>query len=152
MVGMDKQATSPLGIFAGGLFALFTALLVAALTVFGIISMILGHMFMLAAAIVGMAIIWTEVFPAKKPKHKFVSSLILVLVFGIADYAIVKHKERESEAMKPIQTEPSVPATALPIIQKSKDSPCSNISAGGSVNIDCYTGSGHNAQHKPRSH
>jgi hypothetical protein len=101
---MEDQDNSLKRIVAGGLFALFFACIVAALTVFGFFSMTLGHVFMVAAAGVGTLIIWTEIIPAKPAKHKIVFTVLLLLVLRVSDFAIVKHKEADLSASQP-QTE-----------------------------------------------
>jgi hypothetical protein len=94
-MGMEDQSNSTKRIVAGGLFALFVAFLVAALTVFGVISTNLGHIFMVAAALVGALIISTEIIPSKPPRHKIIFTIILWVAVGVADYAIVKYKKAE---------------------------------------------------------
>jgi len=83
-------------IIAGGLFSLFCAFIFAALAVFGIISVTLGHILMALAAAIGGILIWTELIPSKPPKHKLLATLLLVGLIGGADYLIVRYKSAES--------------------------------------------------------
>lgn len=49
-------------VIGGSLFALLVAFIVGALTVFGVIAMTLGHIFMICAALVGVVIICAQLF------------------------------------------------------------------------------------------
>jgi len=85
-------------IVAGGLLALFVALIFEALSVFGIISMLLGHLCVLGAGIVGALIIATELIPGKPTKHKAVWIAVLALVLFLFDRWGSEYKSRyESE-------------------------------------------------------
>jgi hypothetical protein len=130
--GHGKSGSFVKRIISGALFALFCALLIGALTVFGLISMTLGHVFMICAAIVGTIIIFTELFPMKTPKHKLGFAVLFWTLFGGADYAIVRYKASE------LISTPRAPAAApRSIDQKAQDSDCSNTVAGGDANIKC---------------
>src|ERR1700733_7108974 len=115
----EDQQSSTKRVVAGGLFALFCALVIAALAVFGIISMTLGHIFMVAACLVGGLLIWTEVIPSKPVKHKVAWTLLLWLLMGGVDFWIVKHKEAEEiTAKQPLIAAAAptpAPATAPPV-------------------------------------
>jgi hypothetical protein len=87
------ETSSAKRIVAGGLFALFFAFIVAALTVFGVINMALGHIFMACSFAVGVLIIWTELIPARPARHKLAFTFALLAVLLVADLAIVKVKE-----------------------------------------------------------
>jgi hypothetical protein len=117
IAGMEEdQQSSAKRIIAGGLFALFCALVIAALTVFGIISMMLGHIFMSAAGLVGGLLIWTEVIPSRPAKHKMVWTLLLWIIMGGADFWFVKYKEaeaREAPKAAPLPTQPQAPIKPL---------------------------------------
>ncbi len=66
--------------------------------------------------------------------------ITLVCVYGIfilcaiCAHLSIRHISKKTETMQPIPMAPVVPVT---VDQKATDSTCSNISAGGSVNIDC---------------
>jgi len=118
--GQDIPMQTPYGgtsqnsatrVIAGGLFALFCALVIAALAVFGVINMLLGHLLMFLAAVVGTLIICTEIIPSRPPRHKVISTLILCLLLGVGDAAIVKSKYSGVEVPQPIQPEPQVTVT-----------------------------------------
>ena len=90
------EPSSPKRIVAGALFALFVALIIAALAVFGVISMTLGHIFMICACAVGVLIIWTELIPAKPARHKLAFTVALIGIMFIADCAIVAIRRGEN--------------------------------------------------------
>jgi hypothetical protein len=117
----DMGETSPKRIVAGGLLALFVALVVAALTVFGINSMALGHVFMLLAFLVGALLIWTEIIPSRPPKHKLIATLVLFAIMGLGDGEIIRYKKREalipqSAKSKPPMTTRSAATNATSIV------------------------------------
>src|ERR1039458_7308539 len=87
------ETSSAKRVVAGALFALFVAFIVAALAVFGVISMALGHIFMVCAFAVGVLIIWTELIPAKPARHKIAFTVALLSVMLAADFAIIKLKQ-----------------------------------------------------------
>jgi hypothetical protein len=64
--------------------------------VFGVISMTLGHIFMICACAVGVLIIWTELIPAKPARHKLAFTVALIGIMFIADYAIVAIRRGEN--------------------------------------------------------
>jgi hypothetical protein len=110
--GMEEQQSSTKRVVAGGLFALFCALVIAALAVFGIISMTLGHVFMFSAGLVGALLIWTEVIPSKAVKHKLAWTMLLWGLMGVADFWIVKYKK--AEALEAPKSNP-LPNTSTPV-------------------------------------
>jgi hypothetical protein len=91
-------------VVAGGLFALFAALMFVALAVFGVISMTLGHIFIALAALVGAAIIWLEVIPSNPTNHKIIGILILWLALWGADFSIVRYKARQNVSEIPMKS------------------------------------------------
>ena len=94
MAQMNEQDNSLIRIIAGGLFALFWVFVTAALTVFGVISMALGHVFMALAALVGTLLIWTGI-PSRSSTFKATATIVFWLLMGGADYLIIRHKESE---------------------------------------------------------
>jgi len=84
-------------VVAGGLVALFFALIIGALTVFGVINMTLGHIFVFLAWIVGSLLIVTEIISGKPTRHKalWVVALAAILYFG--DQGIMHLKAHEHQ-------------------------------------------------------
>ena len=82
-------------VLAGGLFALFFGSLIQALTVFGVITMSSGHVFMVIAFVAGALLLATEVFPFKRT-HKIISIVILALVLFVIDLSSVWYVSRRS--------------------------------------------------------
>jgi hypothetical protein len=113
---MENQDTSLKRIIAGGLFALFVALFVEALTEFGVISTALGHIFMIAAFIVGALIICSE---AKPLKYRVIFCVGLFVIMATGDYAIVRLKKPEAESL--VSTAP-VPEPHVTLSDFSVDS------------------------------
>ncbi len=93
---MDKSDGLAKRIIAGGLFALFCALLIAAFSLFGVTSTVIGHVFMIAASLVGALLIWAEIIPSKARKHKVWVTIVLWSFMAIGDYGIVRLKNSES--------------------------------------------------------
>jgi hypothetical protein len=123
-------------VIAGGLFALFAALLIGALTVFGVINMTLGHVLMILAAIVGSLLVWTEIIPSKPPSHKIAATLLMWIAVGAADFGITKLKA--SEGLSGPTATPVSPLPVTPSIdQNATDSTCSNLVAGSDAQITC---------------
>lgn len=60
-------------VVGGGLAALFFALIVAALAVFGVINVGLVHVFMFSAWAVGALLISSEIPPGGRPKHQILA-------------------------------------------------------------------------------
>lgn len=87
------ETSSAKRIVAGGLVALFVALIVAALAVSGVINMTLGHVLMALAFVVGVLIIWTELIPAKPAHHKVAWTVALFVGMMAGDRGIVRLKE-----------------------------------------------------------
>lgn len=113
---MSESENSPTRIVAGGLFALFCAFIIAALALFGVISVTLGHIFMAAAGVVGALLIWTEIIPSKPPKNKVMFTILLWCLLGGADRLIVRHKNSEAvETVKPASA-PRDPDLILSIV------------------------------------
>jgi hypothetical protein len=117
---MDGQPQpSVTRVVAGNLFALFCCLVLGALAVFGIISMILGHILMFAAALVGTLVIFTDLIPDRPAKHKAIGAVILWVVLLAGDYGIVMYKRSHVEspaiASLPKQIEDPPPAREAPV-------------------------------------
>jgi hypothetical protein len=74
-------------ILAGGLFALFFGALIQALTLFGVITMNSGHLFMVIAFLAGALLLTTEILPVKPRKHKILSVVILAVALLAIDLA-----------------------------------------------------------------
>src|SRR5437016_10690286 len=81
---------------AGGLFALFVGLLIQALTIFGVLTVITGHIFMFLAFLVGALIIATEMLPLKPARHKVVSIALLLFVLVTIDVLCAVYGPRPS--------------------------------------------------------
>jgi hypothetical protein len=77
-------------IVGGGLVALFAALLFAALTVFGVINSILGHVMLAGAWLVGCLLLCTELIPGKPNHQKAISCAALGLVVFAMDRGVVR--------------------------------------------------------------
>ncbi|HKO42185.1 MAG TPA: hypothetical protein VJU84_02765 [Pyrinomonadaceae bacterium] len=88
-------------VVAGGLFALFFGSLIQALTVFGVITMNSGHVFMVIAFIAGALLLTTEILPVKPRKQKILSVLILGLVLLAIDLASVWYTTKETVKTPP---------------------------------------------------
>jgi hypothetical protein len=83
-------------ILAGGLFALFLAAITQALSIFGVIEVALGHLFMFVAWVAGSAIIVVEILPLKPTRHKIVGIVILGVLLTLIDLWAVHYKHAES--------------------------------------------------------
>jgi|GEM_PF-6846293 len=81
-------------VLAGGLFALFFGALIQALTLFGVITMNSGHIFMVIAFVAGVLMITTEILPLKPTRHKVAAIVTLGVVLGLIDLvaALYAHK------------------------------------------------------------
>jgi hypothetical protein len=82
-------------IVGGGLIALFCALIIGALALYGIISTNIAHLFMFMAWAVGSLVIWTEIIPGKAPRNKLISVLGLGVVMLAADLTMAHLKKEE---------------------------------------------------------
>jgi hypothetical protein len=109
--GMDLQENEPTEnaiyrvsrVVGGGLVALFAALLLGALTVFGIINVNLGHLLLFLAWVVGAIFISTELMRGKTAKHKTLAVVGLLLFFLVADWEILKLKRLQDTPSQAIQ-------------------------------------------------
>ncbi len=79
-------------VVSGGFVALLSALLVSALSLFGIVNAMLGHICMFFAWIVGVVLISTEVMPGRSARHKVWSIAILGVIVLAVDIGILKLK------------------------------------------------------------
>jgi hypothetical protein len=79
-------------VVSGGFVALLLALLVSALSLFGIVSVTLGHIYICLAWVVGVLLISTEVMPGRPARHKVWSIAILGVVVLAIDIGILKLK------------------------------------------------------------
>ena len=90
----------------GGLVALFVALVLGALTVFGIINVNLGHLLLFLAWAVGVIVIFTELMSGKTAKQKLLAALALSFLFAAADWGILKLKSLQDTPAQPVQHGP----------------------------------------------
>ena len=83
-------------VVAGGLFALFLALLIQALTLFGVITVNFGHLFMVGAWAVGSLMIVTQLLHLKPTRHKVWSVIALGLALLAIDigYAVRRDSQK----------------------------------------------------------
>lgn len=88
-------------IFAGGLFALFCAFCIATLNVFGVISMILGHIFLLLAFAAGAALIATVIIPGKAAKYKVGWIALFAFAMFVFDRVAVGLRQAEANIPSP---------------------------------------------------
>jgi hypothetical protein len=114
---MANQSSS-FKFISGGLFALVVALFVAALAVFGVISMNIGHLLMACSALVGAFLIWKEVIPSKSRRVKSAAVFVLFCLFGLADYGVVNIKHAEAANAQQSYSGPSF-AISTPVTYKS---------------------------------
>jgi hypothetical protein len=98
-------------IVAGGLVALFFALIFGALAVFGVISMALGHVFLGLAWAVGSLLICTEIIPGRPTHYKLVSTVVLAVLFSAGDVWIIRIKAKEQPASIQKDTSGPIPHT-----------------------------------------
>ncbi len=106
-------------VVGGGLAALFFALVIAALTVFGVINVVLGHVFMAFAWLVGVVLICTEILPGGRPKHQTwaICGLGLIMVIGDAGMLKLKHLA-ESAPPSTLPKSPSASEIADELVKK----------------------------------
>jgi hypothetical protein len=88
-------------VLAGGLFALFFGAFIQALTLFGVITMNSGHVFMFVAFIAGALLLTTEILPVKPRKHKILSVAILGVVLLVIDVASALYASRREQIPTP---------------------------------------------------
>jgi hypothetical protein len=81
-------------VLAGGLFALFFGAFIQALTLFGVITLNSGHIFMVIAFMAGVLMITTEILPLKPTRHKVGAIVILGVVLGLIDLAAALYAQK----------------------------------------------------------
>ncbi|HEY4354355.1 MAG TPA: hypothetical protein VGN16_01295 [Acidobacteriaceae bacterium] len=114
MTVMPSEESPIKHVLAGGLFALFVALIVAAVTVFGVISMVLGHIFIAIAGLVGTVIVWAEIFPQRRFWVKAALTLILWVAVVLGDWKIIQFKHAEEQAAHAVVPSAVQPNTQPP--------------------------------------
>ena len=88
-------------VVGGGLLALFVALVLGALTVFGVNNIGLGHLLLFLAWAVGAILISTELMARKTAKQKISAVLGLLLFFLGLDWGILKLKRLQDISSRP---------------------------------------------------
>jgi hypothetical protein len=83
-------------VLAGGLFALFFGSLIQALTLFGVITVNSGHLFMFVAFVAGSLMIATEILPLKPTRHKVASIVGLFGTLLVIDVACAIYGQTQS--------------------------------------------------------
>lgn len=112
-------------VVAGGLFALFVGLLIQAFTVFGVIAVNSGHLFMFFAWGVGSLLIVTEILPLRPTRHKLWSVVGLGITLLVIDVACAGYAaKRESEKIAEHAPTPS-PSAQIPLGSPSASPPAS---------------------------
>jgi len=92
----EEQKMSRIGrIVSGGLLSLFVALVLGALTVFGIINSNVGHLLLFLAFAVGSFLLSTDLMAGKSTKLKLLAVLGLLLFFIAADWEIQRLKKTQ---------------------------------------------------------
>jgi len=102
-------------LLSGGLFALFVVLVFEALALFGVISLLAGHIAVFLAWIVGAVLTSTDIIPGKRVPHKVVAILGLAVVLVALDlWAIHAKQELETKAAEKPATTPTAVAQPAP--------------------------------------
>jgi hypothetical protein len=113
-------------VLAGGLFALSFGSLIQSLTVFGVITMNSGHLFMAVAFIAGAFLLTTEILPLKPTRHKVVSVIILGVVLLVIDVAAAFYAashEQKGKATDGLTLPQSTPLPSQPASPSSSSLP-----------------------------
>ncbi|MDX6443129.1 MAG: hypothetical protein QOH71_203 [Blastocatellia bacterium] len=101
-------------VVAGGLFAVFMGSLIQAFTLFGVITMNSGHIFMVIAFVAGILMITTELLPLKPTRHKVAAIVILGVVLGIIDAAALYFHKGDAPAVVSSPLPAATPLSFIP--------------------------------------
>ncbi len=104
-------------VVGGGLIALFCALIIAALTFFGVINTTVGHACMALAWVVGSLLICTEILPGKPTRRKVWSVIGLAVVILVGDRSIVRMKAHEDKLAHSAQS--AALSSGLPPVRRA---------------------------------